>query len=49
MPENIRTCVENIARALSETPEDKREMVARLAETYAAGIAAGVELSSAAE
>lgn len=45
MPEHIKQCVENAAKAINSIPEDKREMAARLAETYATGIATGMELA----
>lgn len=45
MPENVKLCVENIAKTISATPADKREIATRLAETFAAGIATGMELA----
>lgn len=45
MPENIKKCVENAAKTINSIPADKREMAARLAETYAAGIATGMEIA----
>lgn len=45
MPENVKQCAENIAKAISATPADKREIATRLAETFAAGIATGMELA----
>lgn len=45
MPENIKKCVENAAKTINAIPNDKREMAARLAETYAAGLATGMELA----
>lgn len=45
MPENIKQCVENAAKTINAIPNDKREIAARLAETFAAGIAAGMELA----
>lgn len=45
MPENIKQCVENAAKTINAIPNDKREIAARLAETFAAGIATGMELA----
>lgn len=45
MPENVKLCVEKIAKTISATPADKREIATRLAETFAAGIATGLELA----
>lgn len=45
MPENVKQCAEKIAKAISATPADKREIATRLAETFAAGIATGMELA----
>lgn len=47
MSENIKQCVENAAKAINAIPNDKREMAARLAETYATGLAVGMELADA--
>lgn len=47
MPDEIKRCAENAAKALSGIPVDKREIAARLAETYAAGLAVGMELAEA--
>ena len=47
MPEMVKTCVKNAADALNSIPVDKREMAARLAETYAAGLAVGMGLAEA--
>lgn len=46
MPEEVMRCAESTARAMNSIPLDKREMAARLAETYAAGLATGMELVS---
>lgn len=45
MPENVKQCAENIAKAISATPADKRKIATQLAETFAAGVAMGVELA----
>lgn len=45
MPEHIKQCVENAAKTISSIPADKREMAVRLAETYATGLAVGMELA----
>lgn len=45
MPENVKQCAEKIAKAISATPADKRGIAASLAETFAAGIATGMELA----
>lgn len=45
MPENIKQCVENAAKTINAIPNDKREIAARLAETFAAGLATGMELA----
>lgn len=45
MPENVKQCAENIAKTISMTPMDKRKIAARMAETFAAGIATGMELA----
>ena len=45
MPEEIKKCVENAAKVLREIPVDKRGMAAVLAETYANGLAQGMELA----
>ena len=47
MPDEIKRCAESAAKTLSSIPVDKREMAARLAETYAAGLAVGMELAEA--
>ena len=47
MPDEIKRCAESAAKALSSIPVDKREMAARLAETYAAGLAVAMELAEA--
>lgn len=43
MPDNVKKCVENAAKVINEIPADKRELAARFAETFAAGIAVGSE------
>lgn len=45
MSDEIKRCAESAAKALNSIPVDKREMAARLAETYAAGLAVGMELA----
>ena len=47
MPDEIKRCAENAAKALNSIPMDKRELAATLAETYAAGLAVGMELAEA--
>lgn len=47
MPDEIKRCAESAAKALNSIPVDKREIAARLAETYAAGLAVGMELAEA--
>lgn len=47
MSEEIKKCVENAAKTMNSIPVDKREMAARLAETYAVGLATGIELAEA--
>lgn len=45
MSETMKQIVENAGGALNTIPADKREMAARLAETYATGLAVGMELA----
>lgn len=47
MPDKSKRCAESAAKALSSIPMDKRELAATLAETYAAGLAVGIELAEA--
>lgn len=49
MSENTKKCVESAAKTINAIPADKREMAARLAETYATGLAVGMELSAESE
>lgn len=45
MPEEVKKTVENVAKTLSSFPADTRELAARLAETYATGLAVGMEIA----
>lgn len=47
MSEEIKLCAQTAAKTLDSIPMNKREMAARLAETYAAGLAVGLELAEA--
>lgn len=45
MSDETRKCVENAVKTINAISASKREMAARLAETYAAGLATGMELA----
>lgn len=45
MSEDIKKCAEDAAKTINAIPSSKREIAARLAETYAAGLATGMELA----
>ena len=47
MPEKVKKCVRDAAETINSIPVDKREMAVRLAETYAIGLATGMELAEA--
>lgn len=49
MPENVKNAYAQAAKALEKLPEDKQDMAVKLAEAYANGMAAGVELADKAE
>lgn len=49
MPEEIKKTAAAAAKALNRVPADKREIAARMAETFASGLAAGMELAEAKE
>lgn len=46
MSDNTKQSAAETAKALTALPKDVREMAARLAETYAAGLATGMELAA---
>lgn len=45
MSESIKQCIMNAAQTINSIAANKREIAARLAETYAAGLAVGMELA----
>lgn len=47
MSEQAKQSAARIAEAVKKFPEDKAEMAARIAETFANGIATGIELANA--
>lgn len=49
MPDKTKQLAADAARSMSALPTDVREMAARLAETYATGLATGMELAGAAQ
>lgn len=45
MPENVKKCAENAAKAISNVTNDKRAIATVIAESFAAGLATGVDLA----
>lgn len=45
MPEKMKQLVEAAGEAINAIPANKREIAAKLAETYATGLAVGMELA----
>lgn len=45
MPEKTKQLAAEVAKTANDLPANVREMAARLAETYAAGLATGMELA----
>ncbi|WP_417077542.1 hypothetical protein [Hominenteromicrobium sp.] len=46
MGEKAKEAATTATKLIDKLPADKREIAARLAETYAAGLAAGMELAA---
>lgn len=46
MGEKAKEAATTATKRIDKLPADKREIAARLAETYAAGLAAGMELAA---
>lgn len=45
MPENVKKCAENAAKVLNSIAPDKRDVAAVIAESFAAGLATGIDLA----
>lgn len=44
MPENVKKCAENAAKVLNSIAPNKRDVAAVIAESFAAGLATGIDL-----